>query len=104
MYELTDQNYLRGIQATDANGSVTFLTAFPGCYRGRVPHLHLEIYPSLARATAAEKVRTTQLALPTDTSSAVYATAGYATSAANLGATSSALDGIFSDGVDLQLP
>ncbi len=29
------QNYLRGVQLSNANGEVTFTTIFPGCYSGR---------------------------------------------------------------------
>lgn len=43
-----NDNYLRGVQATDADGKVRFTTIVPGCYAGRVPHVHLEIYPSLS--------------------------------------------------------
>jgi Dioxygenase len=47
----TDQNYLRGVQETDARGGVSFTTIFPGCYAGRWPHVHFEVYPSLEDAT-----------------------------------------------------
>ena len=43
----TDQNYLRGVQAADAGGTVTFTSIFPACYAGRWPHIHFEVYPSL---------------------------------------------------------
>ncbi|GMK57799.1 hypothetical protein CspeluHIS016_0406330 [Cutaneotrichosporon spelunceum] len=33
--------FLRGIQATDAEGVVTFHTTFPGHYTGRATHIHL---------------------------------------------------------------
>ena len=44
----TDQNYLRGVQASDADGKLSFTTIFPGCYRGRWPHIHFEIFRDLA--------------------------------------------------------
>ena len=48
------------------------------CYDGRWPHIHFEVYPSLAKATnSANKIATSQMALPEDTAKAVYATAGY---------------------------
>lgn len=37
LYTIANQNYLRGVQETDANGQVTFTTIFPGCYSGRWP-------------------------------------------------------------------
>jgi len=46
-----NQNYLRGVQQTDASGKVTFQTIFPACYSGRWPHMHFEVYPSLAAVT-----------------------------------------------------
>ncbi|MBL8459254.1 MAG: intradiol ring-cleavage dioxygenase, partial [Zoogloea sp.] len=94
----------RGVQQTDSNGKVTFLTIFPGCYAGRMPHMHFEVYPSLASATgAANKVKTSQIAFPTATCNEVYATSGYGNSAANLSAISFASDNVFSDGTELQM-
>ena len=40
-----NENYLRGVQAADANGLVTFTSIFPACYSGRWPHIHFEVYP-----------------------------------------------------------
>lgn len=100
----TSQNYLRGVQAADANGRVTFTTIFPGCYAGRWPHIHFEVYPSLAAAASvSNKVATSQIALPKSSCDLVYATAGYASSAANLTGVSLATDNIFSDGASLEL-
>src|SRR5689334_5855854 len=42
----TDQNYLRGVQKTDASGRVSFVSIVPACYSGRWPHIHYEIYSS----------------------------------------------------------
>lgn len=73
-----NENYLRGVQAADASGKVTFTTIFPGAYTGRWPHIHFEVYPSLASATSSRnKIATSQLALPEDVCDAVYATPGY---------------------------
>jgi protocatechuate 3,4-dioxygenase beta subunit len=101
---VTNQNYLRGVQATDSNGSVTFTTIFPACYAGRMPHIHFEIYPSLTKAVVyTNKVRTSQLALPLDACNAVYATEGYSKSIQNLSQISFASDNVFSDGTSQQL-
>jgi protocatechuate 3,4-dioxygenase beta subunit len=101
---VTNQNYLRGVQETDDNGEVTFTAVFPGCYDGRWPHVHFEIYPSLSSATsAANKIATSQLAFPEDVCDEVYATSGYTNSAANLSRVSLASDGIFRDGYATQL-
>jgi protocatechuate 3,4-dioxygenase beta subunit len=100
----TTQNYLRGVQQTDASGKLTFTSIFPGCYAGRWPHIHFEVYTSLARATtSANKTATSQLALPKTACDAVYATTGYAASISNLAGVSLATDGIFRDSSALQL-
>jgi protocatechuate 3,4-dioxygenase beta subunit len=98
-------NHLRGVQQTDAGGSVRFVTVVPGCYAGRMPHMHLEIYRDLSTATSAgNKLRTTQLAFPTDALRSIYAsTAGYSQSVANLNAISFASDNVFSDGTALEM-
>ncbi len=102
---VTNQNYLRGVQEADADGKVTFTTIFPACYSGRWPHIHFEVYPSLAAATSASnKVATSQLALPKATCDLVYATAGYEQSILNLSQTSLATDNVFSDGASLEIP
>jgi protocatechuate 3,4-dioxygenase beta subunit len=101
---VTNQNYLRGVQQADANGDITFTTIFPGCYSGRMPHVHFEVYPSLAKASsAANRIKTSQFAFPTDICSQVYASSGYSASVRNLAQISFATDNIFSDGYSLQL-
>ncbi|ABF44270.1 intradiol ring-cleavage dioxygenase (plasmid) [Deinococcus geothermalis DSM 11300] len=103
--EVVAEDYLRGVQATDKDGTVTFTTIFPGCYSGRWPHIHFEIYPTLASATsAANKIQTSQLALPEATCREVYATSGYSDSIRNLNSISLARDNIFSDGYSTQMP
>jgi len=102
---VASENYLRGVQVTDSAGQVSFTTIFPGCYSGRWPHIHFEIYPSLASAsTGASKIATSQLALPKATCDTVYATTGYSASVTNLARITLATDNVFSDGATLQLP
>jgi protocatechuate 3,4-dioxygenase beta subunit len=101
---VTNQNYLRGVQAADASGRVTFTSIFPGCYAGRWPHIHFEVYPSLSAATSvANKSATSQIALPKEACDAVYATSGYEASVTNLSRVSLASDNVFSDGASLEL-
>jgi protocatechuate 3,4-dioxygenase beta subunit len=101
---ITQENYLRGVQETDADGLVTFTSIFPAAYSGRWPHIHFEVYPSLEAATTANgKLRTTQLALPEDACTLVYATNGYSQSVQNLTQTSLDTDNVFRDGHSLQL-
>jgi protocatechuate 3,4-dioxygenase beta subunit len=95
---VTDQNYLRGVQETDEDGTVSFTSIYPACYDGRWPHIHFEVYPSLAEATkAGSKLATSQIALPKDTSSKVYATDGYEQSVQNLSQVSLSSDMVFGD-------
>jgi protocatechuate 3,4-dioxygenase beta subunit len=94
----TDRNYLRGVQETDANGVATFVSVFPACYSGRWPHIHFEVYPSLAKATnPSNKIATSQIALPKEICDTVYATNGYGPSVAALARVSLASDGVFGD-------
>ncbi len=98
------ENYLRGVQEAGEDGTVTFTSIFPACYDGRWPHVHFEVYESLATATASgDIVATSQLALPQDVCETVYATDGYEQSVDNLSRVSLATDGIFGDGYDTQL-
>ena len=72
-----DENYLRGVQATDASGTATFTSIFPAAYSGRWPHIHFEVYQSLAQATSSGQiVKTSQIALPEAACAQVYATHG----------------------------
>ncbi|MBL9025576.1 MAG: intradiol ring-cleavage dioxygenase [Myxococcales bacterium] len=106
MYSSTvaDESYLRGVQETNEDGVVRFTTIFPGCYSGRWPHIHFEIYPSLDEATdASQKILTSQLAMPEDVCSEAYATEGYEASVDNLAGTSLESDNVFGDGASLQL-
>jgi protocatechuate 3,4-dioxygenase beta subunit len=101
---VTNQNYLRGVQEADADGKLTFTTIFPGCYAGRWPHIHFEVFPSLAAAgNVANKTATSQIALPKASCDLAYATTGYSQSITNLAGISLASDNIFSDGASLQL-
>ncbi len=98
------EDYLRGVQAADANGMVVFQTIFPGCYSGRWPHVHFEVYPSLAQATEARHVvYTSQLALPEAICRQVYADPQYGNSLNNLGRLSLERDGVFRDGWQNQM-
>jgi protocatechuate 3,4-dioxygenase beta subunit len=102
---VSGENYLRGVQETDGRGQVKFTTIFPACYSGRWPHVHFEVYPSLAKATnSANKIATSQMALPEATCQKVYATSGYEQSLNNMSRVSLDNDNVFSDGYDLQMP
>jgi len=99
LYTAPAESYLRGVQVTDANGQVGFTTIFPGCYDGRWPHMHFEVFSSLSNALGGRyAVLTSQLAMPSAACSAVYADATtYPSSAAKFTRISLSSDGIFGD-------
>ncbi|WBB68233.1 intradiol ring-cleavage dioxygenase [Micromonospora sp. WMMD812] len=94
---VADQNYLRGIQVADETGTVTFTSIFPGCYSGRWPHIHFEVYKALANATSGDGpiAKTSQITFPEQICDAVYATAGYDRSVTNLDSITLATDNVF---------
>lgn len=93
-----NENYLRGVQETDANGTVVFTSIYPACYSGRWPHIHFEVYDDVATAVAAGPiVKTSQIALPDETNTAVYATSGYERSVQNAARVSLQSDNVFGD-------
>src|SRR5439155_7938186 len=100
---VTNQNYLRGVQPTDANGNATFVSIFPGCYSGRWPHIHFEIYASLSAAQGvANKLATSQIAVPKPPCDLTYANdTAYSASVTNLSQVTLASDNVFSDGYTL---
>lgn len=101
----TDQNYLRGVQVADDNGTVRFTSIFPACYAGRWPHIHFEVYDSLSTAVAGDNARlTSQIALPQDACTAVFdADPGYTNSTRNLSGVTLSSDNVFGDGWDAEL-
>jgi protocatechuate 3,4-dioxygenase beta subunit len=99
-----DENYLRGVQEADASGELSFTTILPGCYAGRWPHIHFEVYPSVADATGGGTALTTsQLAIPEDACNQAYDVDGYARSVTNLSTLTLESDMVFADGAALQL-
>jgi protocatechuate 3,4-dioxygenase beta subunit len=95
---IEDQNYLRGVQIADAQGTVRFTSVFPACYDGRWPHVHFEVYPDQPAITdSTTAIATSQVALPQDVCETVYATPGYETSVSNLSRVSLDGDNVFGD-------
>ena len=91
----TGQRYLRGIQTSNAAGEVTFTTIYPGWYRGRATHIHVEV----TMGGVSKKV--TQMAFPESVSNAVHASGAYAPRGSN--PLSNAADGIFADSLPSEL-
>lgn len=90
----TNAHFLRGRQTTDAEGKVNFISIYPGWYRGRAPHIHVEVLSSTGKSLIV-----TQIAFPEDTSKTVYATEYYNGDAD----TSNARDNVFSDSLALNM-
>ena len=105
LYTAPTESYLRGVQVTDANGQITFTTVFPGCYSGRWPHYHFEVFSSLSAATTGKAaVLTSQLALPSALCATLYAdTSLYPSSASNFANVSLSSDNVFSDNTAAQI-
>lgn len=96
IYGAADRNYLRGVGISDAAGKVLFTTVFPGCYPGRWPHFHFEVFATADQAVTGDAALLTgQFALPEEACRAVYADARYGQSLATLDSLSLERDGIF---------
>ena len=100
-----DETYLRAVGVSDNNGQLKFRTIIPGCYRGRYPHMHFEIYRSLEAATDfRNRLLTSQIAIPEDVCRKVYTSVAiYGDSIAAFEGVSLARDGIFRDNTPAQL-
>ncbi|MBF4163340.1 dioxygenase family protein [Nocardioides acrostichi] len=104
---ITDENYLRGVQVSNAKGRVRFTSIYPACYSGRWPHIHFEVYANKKQAlNGGDPIATSQMAMRRKPSMHVYRNAtGYSASVKNLESISLSSDNVFGDdnGVD-QLP
>lgn len=76
--DYSDETFCRGMQTTDDDGRVQFVTAFPGWYFPRTTHIHLKCYPPGQSEEA-----TTQLYLRNENCDEVYATEHYRHRGAN---------------------
>jgi protocatechuate 3,4-dioxygenase beta subunit len=99
LYDRTDANYLRGLQPADAQGRVRFTSIVPGCYGGRFPHCHFEVYESAAAAASgAGPLLVSQLAFPEAECRAIYRDdARYGESLRNLERQPLSRDFVFAD-------
>jgi len=91
----TTQTYLRGIQTTNSNGEVTFVTIYPGWYQGRATHIHVEVTIN----GVSRKV--TQMAFPETVNNTVHTSGVYSSRGNNPMSNSS--DGIFSDSLSSEI-
>jgi protocatechuate 3,4-dioxygenase beta subunit len=86
-----NKDFLRGRQSANSNGQVSFISIFPGWYRGRAPHIHVEVLDANEKS-----IRATQIAFPKSVCDIVYATSGYKGTADTL----NARDNVFSDSLN----
>jgi protocatechuate 3,4-dioxygenase beta subunit len=98
--ELAQEDHLRGVQRSNADGELRFNTVFPGCYPGRMPHVHFHVYAP--GALDAPRL-TSQLAFEPEVCERVYRSATYAESRQPFAGLNFARDRIFRDGVERQL-
>jgi protocatechuate 3,4-dioxygenase beta subunit len=70
--DTTGQKFLRGTQATGADGRAVFRTIYPGWYPGRTTHIHFKVHLS-----ATSEV-TSQMYFPEDVTASVYQSPPYA--------------------------
>jgi len=87
------ERFLRGAQATNADGVAEFVTIYPGWYQGRTPHIHAKVH--LDRST----LLTTQLFFGEKVISGVYRDRRYSRDSRQEVNNSS--DGIFEDSLVL---
>lgn len=103
---ITTESYLRGVQVTDSEGKVTFTTIYPGCYSGRWPHIHFEIFTDGLASTSTGRTASliSQLAMPAAVNTAIYSgDTRYTSSIANYNAISLSSDNVFGDNTSAQL-
>lgn len=105
LYSAPRESYLRGVQRTDAAGRVRFTTIVPGCYAGRYPHIHVQVFAGLdAALTGRDALLTSQLIIPAEMARAAYADAvAYPGSAESFARFALARDYVFADNSPAEL-
>lgn len=105
LYDVAEANWLRGVGVADDEGRVQFSTIVPGCYDGRWPHIHFEVFESVEAAVSGEaSVLTAQIAIPEADAAAVYETDPvYSNGTRNLGRITIPSDNVFGDNSEAQI-
>jgi protocatechuate 3,4-dioxygenase beta subunit len=99
--DLANEDHLRGVQRSDAAGWVSFTTVFPGCYPGRMPHVHFQVFGPGGVRTPARL--TSQLAFEPALCREIFQQPDYADSVRPFARLSFERDGVFADGVEGQV-
>jgi protocatechuate 3,4-dioxygenase beta subunit len=71
------ERFLRGYQTSDAGGTVSFTTVYPGWYPGRAPHVHVKVRSYSPQGNVTQAF-TSQLYFDAAVSNAVFAHGVYA--------------------------
>jgi protocatechuate 3,4-dioxygenase beta subunit len=77
-FRTVGRKFLRGYQTTAGDGSVEFLTIYPGWYRGRTTHVHFKVRGQ--SEAGRDYAFTSQLYFDEATSERIYAQSPYAAS------------------------
>lgn len=97
LFDTSGKKFLRGYQTTDADGTVRFVTIYPGWYPGRTVHIHFKVR-SEPRSNQQYEF-TSQLYFDDRVTDRVHALEPYASRGRR--SVTNAGDGIFRDGGDL---
>lgn len=105
IYDDAQSNNLRGVGITDATGTARFTTIVPGCYDGRWPHIHFEVFDSPETMNSGrDSLLISQFAFPEDMCRATYeADDHYTTGVRNLDRVSLTRDIAFRDNDSSQM-
>lgn len=94
-----DETFLRGIQITDDEGMVEYLTKFPGYYITRTTHIHVTAQTNITNGTGYSESATQhvgQLFFEEDLINEVYTVAPYAAHLETLNRTTNSEDSLYS--------
>jgi protocatechuate 3,4-dioxygenase beta subunit len=95
-FNTVGQDWLRGNQLTDVNGTATFTTIFPGWYSGRATHIHFKIRSAASASSTYEF--TSQLFFDEIFLSSLYTQQAPYTTKGDSGRLRNASDGIYNQG------
>lgn len=94
-----DDTFLRGIQVTDDEGMIEFLTLFPGYYITRTSHIHVTVQTNITNGTGFSESKIQhigQLFFEEDLLNEVYQLSPYSDHLETLNRTTNAEDSLYS--------
>ena len=92
------ETFLRGIQITDPEDMVEFLTLFPGYYTSRITHIHVTVQANITNGTsysASNIQHIGQLFFDEDLINSVYELSPYSAHLSTLNRTTNAEDSLY---------